>query len=53
MLEVVQDRLRLSAAEKTRVIEALESALKIGQGNAHCLAPPTQQDCAFPNEARR
>ena len=31
-LEVVQDRLRVSAAGKTRVIEALEAALKIGQG---------------------
>ena len=31
-LEVVQDRLRVGAAEKARVTEALESALKIGQG---------------------
>ncbi|MFH1603071.1 MAG: excinuclease ABC subunit UvrA [Pseudomonadota bacterium] len=34
-LEVVQDRLRFSAVEKTRVIEALESALKIGQGRVN------------------
>src|SRR6266702_257679 len=32
VLEVVQDRLRLSAAEKTRAIEGIEAALKIGQG---------------------
>ena len=32
LLEVVQDRVRMSSAEKTRVIEALEAALKIGQG---------------------
>src|SRR5438552_2603833 len=32
VLEVVQDRLRLSSAEKTRVIEGIEAALKIGQG---------------------
>ena len=35
LLEVVQDRLRISAAEKTRVIEALEAALKIGQGKVN------------------
>ena len=32
MLEVVQDRLRLSTAERARVIEALEAALRVGQG---------------------
>jgi excinuclease ABC subunit A len=31
-LDVVQDRFRLSSAEKARVTDALESALKIGQG---------------------
>ncbi len=35
MLEVVQDRLRLSSAGKTRVLEALEAALKIGQGKVN------------------
>ncbi|MBE0624449.1 MAG: excinuclease ABC subunit UvrA [Burkholderiales bacterium] len=34
-LEVVQDRLRASSAGKTRVIEALEAALKIGQGKVN------------------
>ena len=32
MLEVVQDRLRMGNAEKARVSEALESALRVGQG---------------------
>ncbi len=32
VLEVVQDRLRMSSAEKSRVIEGIEAALKIGQG---------------------
>jgi len=32
LLEVVQDRLRLSTAERARVIEALEAALRVGQG---------------------
>ena len=35
LLEVVQDRLRASSAGKTRVIEALEAALKIGQGKVN------------------
>ncbi|MFA5912739.1 MAG: excinuclease ABC subunit UvrA [Burkholderiales bacterium] len=35
LLEVVQDRLRFSAVDKTRVIEALEAALKIGQGKVN------------------
>src|SRR5487761_2512090 len=35
LLEVVQDRLRLASADKNRVIEALEAALKIGQGKVN------------------
>src|SRR5262245_24880587 len=40
LLEVVQDRFRLSAVERARVIEALEAALRVGQGrvNVHVLA---------------
>ena len=40
VLEVVQDRFRMSNAERTRVIEALEAALRVGQGrvNVHALA---------------
>ena len=34
-LEVVQDRFRMSSAERTRVIEALEAALRVGQGRAN------------------
>ena len=39
-LEVVQDRLRFSSAERVRVIEALEAALRVGQGrvNIHVAA---------------
>ncbi len=33
--EVVQDRLRFSSADRARVIEGLESALKIGQGRVN------------------
>ena len=37
--EVVQDRLRMGNAERNRVVEALEAALKVGQGriNVHVL----------------
>ncbi|MGH8679073.1 MAG: excinuclease ABC subunit UvrA, partial [Burkholderiales bacterium] len=32
LLEVVQDRLRMGSADRARVIEALEAALRVGQG---------------------
>ncbi len=32
LLEVVQDRFRMSSVERSRVIEALEAALRVGQG---------------------
>jgi len=32
VLEIVQDRFRMSGAERARVMEALESALRVGQG---------------------
>src|SRR5712692_8448881 len=35
LLEVIQDRLRLSSAEKTRAIEGIEAALKVGQGKVN------------------
>src|SRR3954463_12701157 len=34
-IEVIQDRIRMSSAERQRVIEALEAALKIGQGRVN------------------
>jgi excinuclease ABC subunit A len=39
-LEVVQDRFRMSGAERARVMEALEAALKVGRGrvNVHQVA---------------
>jgi len=37
-LEVVQDRLRMSSAERARVIEALEAALRVGQGRVSVYA---------------
>src|SRR6266700_2280317 len=35
VLEVVQDRLKMSSSEKARVIEGIEAALKIGQGKVN------------------
>ncbi len=35
LLEVVQDRVRMSGAERARVIEALEAALRVGQGRVN------------------
>ncbi len=35
LLEVVQDRVRISSAERQRVTEALESALRVGQGRVN------------------
>jgi excinuclease ABC subunit A len=32
LLDIVQDRFRVSGVERTRVIEALEAALRVGQG---------------------
>src|SRR4051812_34800749 len=35
LIEVIQDRLRIDSVERQRVIEALESALRIGQGRVN------------------
>ncbi len=43
-LEVVQDRFRMSSAERARVIEALEAALRVGQGRASVHAIPSEQE---------
>ncbi|HKC43562.1 MAG TPA: excinuclease ABC subunit UvrA [Burkholderiales bacterium] len=49
-LEVVQDRIRMGSAERARVIEALESALKVGRGrvNVHRV---TEAETARPASA--
>src|SRR2546426_4071026 len=48
VLEVVQDRLRMGSAERSRVIEALEAALRVGRGrvNVHVVADPPQAESA-------
>src|SRR5438132_9782733 len=41
-IEVIQDRVRISSTEKARVMDALESAMRVGQGRANIYAenPP-------------
>ncbi len=55
LLEIVQDRFRLSAVERTRVIEALEAALRVGQGrvDVHALAEANDTDAASTNHESR
>ena len=50
VLEVVQDRLRLGSAERSRVLESLEAALRVGRGriNIHVVGagdPPERLEC--------
>src|SRR5262249_46380836 len=49
-LAAVQDRLRAGSAERGRIIESLESALRVGQGRVHLHVvndsdPPQSLDC--------
>jgi excinuclease ABC subunit A len=49
-LEVIQDRLRIGGAERSRVLESLEAALRVGRGriNVHVVGtgdPPERLDC--------
>jgi len=39
-LEVVQDRLRLAGADRSRVVEALEAALRVGRGRLSVFTSP-------------
>ncbi|MDX1376569.1 MAG: excinuclease ABC subunit UvrA, partial [Burkholderiales bacterium] len=42
LLEVVQDRFRMSSVERSRVLDALDAALKVGRGRVNVyLAPPS------------
>jgi excinuclease ABC subunit A len=55
LLEIVQDRFRLSAVERARVVEALEAALRVGQGrvDVHALAEEREADAAGTNQESR
>jgi excinuclease ABC subunit A len=50
ILEVIQDRVRLASAERSRVLESLEAALRVGRGriNIHVVSdddPPRSLAC--------
>ncbi len=47
-LQVVQDRFRLAGAEPQRVSEALEAALRLGQGHVHVHALGEAGDTVWP-----
>src|SRR6188474_3210287 len=50
LLEVIQDRVRIGTAERSRVIEALEAALRVGQGRVNVyLDVDTSRDLAEPS----
>src|SRR6267143_1348235 len=46
-LEVIQDRIRMPTAERARVIEALESALRVGQGRVNVYPEKSGSDPDF------
>jgi excinuclease ABC subunit A len=41
-LEVVQDRVKMSSAEKARVVEAIEAALRVGSGRVNVFVAPDE-----------
>jgi hypothetical protein len=50
LLEVIQDRFRMSSTERARVIEALEAALRVGQGRVN-IYPLADGDGGHPSTA--
>ncbi|HUP98310.1 MAG TPA: excinuclease ABC subunit A, partial [Usitatibacter sp.] len=46
-LEVVQDRIKMSSAEKARVVEALEAALRVGVGKVNVFVEESAQAWKF------
>ena len=50
LLEVVQDRVRMSSTERARVIEALEAAFRVGQGRVN-VYPVADGDGGHPSTA--
>src|SRR3954466_5350053 len=52
LLEVVQDRLRIGAVERQRVTEALESALRIGQGRVNVYVEKSVSDTEMQNQEK-
>jgi excinuclease ABC subunit A len=53
LVEVVQDRFRLGGAERARVIDALESALRVGRGRVDVRTAPAGRDGEEPETVWR
>ncbi|MGH8633856.1 MAG: excinuclease ABC subunit UvrA, partial [Burkholderiales bacterium] len=53
VLEVIQDRIRMSSTERARVIEALEAALRVGQGRVNIYPVASSDSSPFKGEVRR
>ena len=51
-LEVVQDRVKMSGAERARVVEAVEAALRVGNGRVNVFAEGHPREGGDPAEAR-
>jgi excinuclease ABC subunit A len=47
-IEVIQDRVRISSTEKSRVMDALESAMRVGQGRVNLHVEKSVPDPDFP-----
>ena len=51
-LDVVQDRIRMGSAEKARVVEAIEAALRVGMGRVNVHVEPLIPDPSPKGEGR-
>ncbi len=49
-LDVVQDRIRMGSAEKARVVEAIEAALRVGAGRVNVLVEDAATAWRFSND---
>ena len=49
-LDVVQDRVRMASAEKARVVEAIEAALRVGAGRVNVFVEEQEQAWRFSND---
>src|SRR5207249_6377456 len=48
-IEVIQDRVRIASTDKSRVMDALEAAMRVGQGRVN-IYPENQGQTTFSNE---
>src|SRR5512134_1598926 len=51
LIEVIQDRVRVTPEDRARVCEALESALRFGQGKVNIYQPKSGSEPDFPSKS--